>query len=213
MSIKITLQQVVVLAPNARSSYREALSTAQETLDRYGITTTPLRLAHFMAQILHESGGLTIQFEYLNYSPERLSKVWPTRFFPKGPLDPSEYGHDPEKLANEVYGDRMGNTEPGDGFKYRGRGLLQLTGKESYKKATEIFRKFNPNCPDFVKEPDQVISENWCVEVAAAEWDMKGCSPLADQDRIKAVTRKINGGEIGLAGREEWLKRTKKIWS
>lgn len=213
MPLKITLQQLAVLAPNARSSYREALSTAQVPLDRYGITATPLRLAHFMAQILHESGGLTIQFENLNYSPERLPKVWPFRFLPKGPLDPTKYAHDPEKLANEVYGGRMGNTEPGDGFKYRGRGLLQLTGKESYQEATEILRSFYSNCPDLVQEPDQVISPNWCVEVAAAEWEVKGCSRLADQDTLKAVTRKINGGTIGLAEREEWLKRTKKIWA
>lgn len=106
----------------------------------------------------------------------------------------------------------MGNTDPGDGFKYRGRGLLQLTGKDSYREATEIVRKYNPESPDFVSDPDQTISSEWCVEVAAAEWRSKGCNELADQDLIRSVTKKINGGLIGLADREEWLKRTKNIW-
>jgi len=107
MTVQITLSQLAKLAPSARSSYREAFPSALSILDRYEITAAPLRVAHFMAQVLHESSGLTIQFENLNYSPERLSKVWPSRFMPKGPLDPSEYAHNPEKLANLVYGDRM----------------------------------------------------------------------------------------------------------
>ena len=213
MTIQITLSQLAKLAPSARSSYREAFSSAQSVLEQYEIASTPLRVAHFMGQILHESGGLTIQFENLNYSPERLAKVWPNRLFqPKGPLSPAEYAHNPEKLANSVYGGRMGNTDPGDGFKYRGRGLLQLTGRDSYQEATKILRTSNPKSPDFGLDPDQAISSEWCVEVAAAEWRSKGCNELADQDLIRSVTKKINGGLIGLAEREEWLKRTKNVW-
>jgi putative chitinase len=212
MAVEIAFDQIVKLAPNARSSYRDAFSSAQPVLDRYEISVSPLRVAHFMAQVLHESGGLTIQFENLNYSPERLPKVWPSRFKPQGPLDPVEYAHNPEKLASEVYGRRMGNNDPGDGFKYRGRGLLQLTGKDSYREASEILRGYNSAAPDFVQDPDQVITTEWCVEVAAAEWRSKGCNDLADQDQIRAVTKKINGGLIGLAERQEWLKRTKNIW-
>lgn len=213
MAVTVTIDQVLQLAPNVRSSYREAFENGQAVLDRNEISDAPLRVAHFMAQILHESGGLTIQFENLNYSPERLPKVWPSRFQPKGPLDPAEYGHDSEKLANEVYGGRMGNVAPGDGFTYRGRGLLQLTGKESYQAATMILRKTSPDAPDFVADPDQVISAQWCLEIAAAEWAAKGCNAMADQDDIKAITRAINGGQIGLAERIEWSKRTKAIWS
>lgn len=212
MTVQITLSQLAKLAPSARSSYRDAFSSAQSVLEQYEIASSPLRVAHFMAQILHESGGLTIQFENLNYSPERLAKVWPNRFQPKGPLAPAEYAHNPEKLANSVYGGRMGNADPGDGFKYRGRGLLQLTGKDSYREASEILKKYNQKSPDFVLDPDQAISSEWCVEVAAAEWRSKGCNELADQDLIRSVTKKINGGLIGLADREEWLKRTKNIW-
>jgi len=213
MTVEITLDQISRLTPNPRSSYREAFSSAQPVFDRYEISASPLRVAHFMAQILHESGGLAIQFENLNYSPERLAQVWPNRFKPKGPLDPAEYGHNPEKLAEEVYGGRMGNNEAGDGYKYRGRGLLQLTGKDSYQEATDILRKYNPEAPDFVADPDQAIGVSWCVEVAAAEWRSKECNELADQDLINSITRKINGGLIGLAARQEWLRRTKNVWT
>lgn len=209
----ISAEQLQQLAPSARSSYREAFLDGQPLLEQFGIAANNLRLAHFLAQVLHESGGLTLQFENLNYSPERLVKVWPSRFLPKGPLDPQAYGHNPEKLANAVYGGRMGNTAPGDGYAYRGRGLLQLTGKDSYREATDILRQATPTAPDFVAEPDQVIAAPWCLAVAAAEWRSKGCNALADQDDLRRITRAINGGYIGLAERGEWLKRTKALWS
>ena len=212
MTVSISLAQVLHLAPNARSSYRDAFQNGQALLDEHRISATPLRLAHFMAQVLHESGGLAIQFENLNYSPERLAKVWPSRFQPKGPLNPAAYAHNPQKLANEVYGARMGNSAPNDGFTYRGRGLLQLTGKNSYQEATTLLRRENPAAPDFVAAPDEVISAQWCLAVAASEWVAKGCNSLADQDDIRRITRAINGGLIGLAERTEWTKRTKAIW-
>lgn len=213
MSIPVTLDQIALLAPSARSSYRNAFSTGQEVLDQFEISKNPLRVAHFMAQILHESGAFTIQFENLNYSAERLPKVWPKRFLPLGPLDPQLYAHNPEKLANEVYGGRMGNNLPGEGFKYRGRGLLQLTGKDSYAEASTILRKSDSNAPDFTSEPDAVVNAEWCLKVAASEWDAKGCNELADQDAIHTITKRINGGLIGISERIEWSKRTKNIWS
>lgn len=212
MSIQITPEQITALAPSARSSYREAFANGQEILDRFGISETPLRVAHFMAQMLHESGAFTIQFENLNYSAGRLPMVWPSRFLPKGPLDPAAYAHNPEKLANEVYGGRMGNNLPGDGFKYRGRGLLQLTGKDSYEEATRILRQTNEKAPDFTDDPDAVIAAAWCLEVAASEWFAKGCNEPADQDAIRIVTKRTNGGLIGLGERIEWSKRTKFVW-
>jgi len=212
MTINVSLSQILNLAPNTRSSYRDAFQNGQGVLDQHNISETPLRVAHFMAQVLHESGGLAIQFENLNYSAERLPKVWPSRFKPKGPLNPIDYAHNPQKLANEVYGGRMGNTGPNDGFTYRGRGLLQLTGKASYQEATTILRKGNPIAPDFVSSPDEVISAEWCLAIAASEWVAKGCNGLADQDAIRKITRALNGGQIGLAERMEWAKRTKAVW-
>jgi putative chitinase len=181
-------------------------------LDQCGIAATPLRLAHFMAQVLHESGGLTLQVESLNYSAQRLPKVWPTRFRPGGPLDPEAFAHNEQKLGNEVYGGRMGNIAPNDGFMYRGRGLLQLTGKDSYREATIVLRAQNPAAPDFVVSPDAVFSAEWCLPVAAAEWASKGCHTFADQDNIRKVTRAINGGLVGLGDRTEWLRLTKAVW-
>jgi putative chitinase len=212
MPVQVTREQIAMLAPSARSSYRNAFATGQAVLGRFGISETPLRVAHFMAQVLHESGALTIQFENLNYSAERLPKVWPKRFLPQGLLDPATFAHNPEKLANEVYGSRMGNTAPGDGFRYRGRGLLQLTGKDSYAEATGFLRQSNAEPPDFTSSPDAVIDAEWCLQVAASEWLSKGCNELADQDTINKITKRINGALIGLSERIEWAKRTKFIW-
>lgn len=213
MTVRITEHDVATLAPSARSSYREAFINAQPVLDLFGISDSPLRMAHFMAQMLHECGGLTIQFENLNYSAERLPKVWPSRFQPTGPLNPAAFAHNPQKLANEVYGRRMGNTAPDDGFTYRGRGLLQLTGKDSYQRATQILRGSFADAPDFVQAPDEVISAGWCVTVAAAIWQQKGCNEKADADSITQVTKAINGGLIGLGDRKEWLRRTRAVWA
>jgi putative chitinase len=213
MPVTVTLDQILHLAPNARSSYREAFQNGQPLLDQFGISDTPLRVAHFMAQVLHESGGLANQIESLNYSAERLPKVWPSRFKPTGPLDPADFAHNQQKLGNEVYGGRMGNTGPNDGFTYRGRGLLQLTGKDSYQEATKILRAQNPAAPDFVATPDAVFSAQWCLAVAASEWASKGCNALADEDDIRKVTKAINGGLIGLSDRMERLRLTKAVWS
>jgi putative chitinase len=212
MPLNVTLEQIRRVAPNARSSYRDAFQNGQPVLDSCGISATALRIAHFMAQVLHESGGLTFQIESLNYSAERLPKVWPKRFKPTGPLDPAPFAHNEEKLGNEVYRDRMGNTAPNDGFTYRGRGLLQLTGRESYEGATRAVRAHNPAAPDFSLSPDAVFSAEWCLAVAAAEWSSKGCNALADRDDIQRVTRAINGGLIGFADRKEWLRLTKAVW-
>ena len=98
------------------------------------------------------------------------------------------------------------------GWTYRGRGLLQLTGRDAYSAATAFLRKPYPEAPDFAALPDAVISAEWCLKVAAVEWFVKGCNAPADKDNVVAVTRAINGGTIGLAERREWLKRTRFVW-
>lgn len=201
-----------MLSPNISPLYLCVFNKAQKILDRYDITESALRTSHFFAQIAHESGGFRILFENLNYSAERLPQVWPTRFKPKGVLEPKEFAGRPEKIANLVYFGRMGNVHDGDGFKYRGRGLLQLTGREAYATATRIVRAANHLCPDFEKEPDAVIDEDWCLEVASAIWQFKKCNQLADKDRVDLVTSAINGGVIGIKERVELLEKAKKIW-
>src|SRR5256885_1044045 len=116
--------------PKARPEYLAALARGDALFRQHGITT-PLRLAHFLAQILHESGGLTIAEENLDYSARRMTQVWPRRF--PTLADAAPYAHNPRTLAAKVYNGRMGN-RPGsdDGYSYRGRGLMQTTGRENY---------------------------------------------------------------------------------
>lgn len=203
----ITAEQLDSLAPKAKAFYRDAFLNGADVLAKYGINDTGLRLAHFMAQVLHESGALTITEESLFYThPERIRDVWPTRF--KTVADAEPYAKNPEKLANFVYGNRkdIGNDQPGDGFRFIGRGLIQITGRDSYT-------RFGQNLGvDLVADPKLACSEQWCLPLAAEEWTEKGCNALADADDVKAVTKKINGGTIGLAERIAWLAKTKAVW-
>jgi putative chitinase len=212
MPVTVSLDQIIRIAPDCAAVYRAAIATGQLILDRYEITGAPLRVAHFFAQVLHETGALTREHENLNYSARRLPKIWPTRFRPQGPLNPAHYAHRPQKLANAVYGGRMGNTAPGDGYLYRGRGMLQLTGKDSYAHATTLLHLDTTSAPDLTREPDAVVSAAWSLHVAAAEWFARGCNEAADQDDVALVTRLINGGSIGLAERIVWTRRTRAVW-
>lgn len=213
MAVLVTLEQINKLAPGVRTGYADAFAAGQQMLEDFGIAGSPLRMAHFIAQLMHESGALTKEYENLNYSARRLVQVWPWRFKPHGPLDPEAYAHNARKLANEVYGGRMGNTGPQDGYIYRGRGLLQLTGKGNYAAATSRVRRCMPAGPDFAKEPDAVLAPGWCLAVAAGEWASRGCNQLADLDDLEQITRRINGGTTGFVERQEWLRQAKLLWN
>jgi putative chitinase len=205
--VTITAEQLDSLAPQAKAFYRDAFLNGADMLAKYGINETPLRLAHFMAQVLHESGALTITEESLFYThAERIRDVWPTRF--KSVSDAEPYTKNPEKLANFVYGNRkdIGNDQPGDGFRFIGRGLIQITGRDSYSRFGQKLGA------DLVTEPKLAFSAQWCLPLAAEEWTEKGCNALADADDVKGVTKRINGGTIGLAERIAWLAKTKAIW-
>lgn len=188
MPVAVLLEQIVRLAPRCDAAYRAAFGSAQAVLEQYGIADRRLRVAHFIAQVMHESGALTLKHENLRYSPGRLPKIWPQRFKPLGPLNPRKYAWNPEKLGNEVYRGRMGNDRPGDGYLYRGRGLLQLTGKDGYARATTLLRSGTPEAPDLVLDPEAVLSSRWCLQVAAALWQARGCNEAADRDDVAAVT-------------------------
>jgi putative chitinase len=212
VKIHVNVEQLERLAPHMRPLYRDAFGAGQPVLDCYGISVSARRVAHFLGQVLHESLALTVESENLHYSRERLVAVWPSRFLPLGPLDPAPYARNPRKLANLVYGGRMGNVGRDDGFFYRGRGMLQLTGKDGYARVTRIVRQHAPRAPDFVACPDAVLTPAWCLHVAAATWSDKECNELADQDDVCQLTRRINGGEHGLAQREEWRRCAGRIW-
>ena len=168
-----------------------------ETAAKFNITNT-LRLAHFLAQCGHESGNFKAVTENLNYSADGLKKIFGKYF----PGDASSYARNPEKIANRVYGGRMGNGDEttGDGFKFRGRGALQLTGKANY----EAFSKFL-NKPEIMTNPDLVATE-YAFESALYFFEKNKIWAMCDKgvtkETILAVTKAINGGTNGLTDRE-----------
>jgi putative chitinase len=166
--------------------------------------TPPRRLPHFLGQISHESSGFTRMVENLNYSAKRLTEVWPNRFPTLEAATP--YARNPEALANKTYGGRMGNTEPGDGWKYIGRGLIQLTGRANYKLYGELLGLPLEEDPNLAHWPEPA------ARIAAAFWSRNNLNALADKDDLTAITRKINGGTAGLADRRIQVERAKSIF-
>jgi len=166
--------------------------------EKYGLTTK-LRIAHFMAQIEHESGLKPIA-ENLNYSAQGLMQTFSKYFTTSESL---LFARKPEKIANRVYANRMGNGNEasGEGWKYRGRGFIQITGKINY------FQLANDTDLDCLKNPDLLLQEANAMISALWFWNKAGLNKLADKNDIKSITRKINGGTIGLAHRTELLKK------
>lgn len=201
--IPVTLEQIAGLAPNAKGICLDAFVNAEEPLVRFDITT-PLRVAHLVGQLMHESGALTLISENLNYSARRLTEVWPSRF--PTIKDAVPYERNPQKLGDKVYGGRMGNTTPGDGWKYRGRGLIQITGRNNYQRFGKMLGI------NLVEHPDLAVDPKYSLALAAAFFRDRGCNAWADADDIENVTRRINGGTIGLRDRQHWLDRAKAIW-
>jgi len=186
------------LCPSASALGLAAFSRADAVLPAFGINT-PLRTAHFLAQALHETGGLADKDleENLVYSADRLHAVFPRYFDSVESAQP--YARKPEAIANRVYGGRMGNISAGDGWKYRGRGIFQLTGKDNYKVISQILGL------DLVDNPGRVSSAEYALPTACAFWSSKRLSPLADADDIRTITQRINGGFNGLDDRARWL--------
>jgi len=164
---------------------------------------TPLRLAHFLAQCGHESGGFRLTKENLNYSAKGLMGIF-KKYFPTQALADA-YARKPEKIANKVYGSRMGNgpEASGDGAKYCGRGYIQLTGKDNY---TAFGKSINEN----IAANPQVVAEKYALLSAAWFFNKNGLHKLADGGSTDAVvtqiTKRVNGGTIGLADRIKHFK-------
>lgn len=217
--IPVTSAQILRLAPRAHLVYTNGLATIDETLAKGEINATAKRLAHFWAQILHESGGLRRTEESLTYtSTERLMRVWPKRF--PSPVAAAPYIRQPQKLAEEVYGGRMGNTAPGDGWKYRGRGVPMLTGRDNYR-VTGLRLGV-----DLEANPDRVLEPRYVFAVAVDFWSRHRLNTVADDDDGKVsvirgvkynaalcdITRAINGGLVGLDDRADWLRKAREVW-
>lgn len=176
-----------------------------ESLLRFSITT-PARQSAFLAQCAHESAGFSRLAENLNYSAAGLAVTWPGRF--RGADgQPSAlalaYQRRPVVIANHVYANRMGNgsEESGDGWRYRGRGLLQITGRGMYQRCGEAL-----GLP-LLEQPDLLLQPEPAALSAAWFWQSNGLNALADAGDFEAITRRINGGLNGLAERKVlWLK-------
>lgn len=172
-----------------------------ELLPKYGITTER-RVAHFLSQCAHESGGFKTLQENLNYSAKALRAVF-GRYFGEPPkANADEYARNPEMIANRVYNDefrkyKMGNTQEGDGWRFRGRGLKQLTGRDNYTRFGKSIGMTAEEAAEYVATPAGAI------ESACWFWDANKLNTIADTDDVVKMTKKINGGNIGLEDRQK----------
>jgi len=169
------------------------LGPLEETFAKYDIST-PARQACFIGQCAHESGNFKTLQENLNYSAEGLMKTWPSRFATKEIAD--QYARQPAKIAGKVYNGRLGNTSEEEASMYLGRGLIQLTGRENYA-----------NCGtalgiDLIGNPTLLIEPKYAALSAGWFWNKKGLNSLADTADIETMTKRINGGLIGLEDRK-----------
>ncbi len=194
-----------VMPRTSAATLAQFVPVLQSQLADYEINT-PLREAHFIAQLAHESGGFEHQKENLNYSDKALRAVF-GKYFPDEEIA-KEYARQPEKIANRVYANRIGNGDEasGEGWKYRGRGLIQLTGKANYAKCAESIGS------DLVNEPDLICQKPAVsVSVACWFWQSKNLNKFADEDDVTSITKRINGGLHGIEARREYLSRCKQV--
>jgi putative chitinase len=178
-----------------------------EVMEKFAVNT-PLRLAHFLAQCGHESGGFRLTQENLNYSAKGLMGIF-KKYFPTQALADA-YARKPEKIANRVYGNRMGNgpEASGEGFKFRGRGYIQLTGKQNYT-------AFDASVPESIVDSPDLVATKYPLASAAWFWSKNGLNKIADEGATDAavtkVTKRVNGGTIGLADRIKHFKEYHKL--
>ena len=210
--MKITELQIQQIMPQARfvETWVKPLNMAME---KFNINENVSRIAAFLGQIAVESAELNRLEENLNYSRRRLQAVWPSRF--PDAESTFKYGHNPERLANKVYANRMGNgaEQSGDGFRYRGRGLMQITGRDNYTEMGKLM-----DLPTLIEMPDYLLEPRFAALSAAAFWDKSNLNHAADMlstedtmDIIRGITKRINGGEHGLEQRLKFTNQALRI--
>jgi putative chitinase len=207
----------VIAAGVKRETAEKWLPHIHAAFEQFNITTKR-QIAGWLAQTAHESGGFSRLEENLNYSADGMAAIWPNRFAvlgqdkkpvkKEGKNTPNKFAlalhRKPEMIANVVYSNRMGNgsIESGDGWKYRGRGLKQLTGKNNYAACGKSLGF------DLINAPDTLLEMSWAALSAAWFWSVNNCAQFADKDDFVGLTKRINGGTIGL---EDRTKRYKAI--
>jgi putative chitinase len=199
------------LWPKAKQSVRNAVKAiANEQFEENHMNT--LEICHFMAQISHECGGGVVVRENMNYSAERLLEIFGVGKHSARvtPAEAQRLAHRPQEIAERVYGlgnpkkaKELGNTRPGDGWRFRGGGMLQLTGGANYERVGE------ETGYDLYNNPEQLENPTTSFKVALAEFIELGCLDPASRDNVNAVTKRVNGGTNGLAERKVWLRKWK----
>lgn len=210
--MKVTREQLVFFFTNTSTSIIDDLHDDLNHAMEQFFVDSPDRVAAFMAQIDIESGGLRHREENLNYSARRLMEVFPRHF---RDVDVNQYDRNPQRIANRVYRNRMGNgpESSGDGWRYRGRGLIQLTGKNNYTAFGRAMGMTAEEASDYMS-----TAEGACMS-AAWFWETNGLNPIADRGQIDEISRIINagpGGSLsavhGLDKRRESYKRAIEIF-
>jgi putative chitinase len=201
--MQITSAQIKSLFPQYKypQDLAEALS---EQFEKYDINTVN-RAAGFLAQCGHESNGFTVLKENLNYSADGLNKIF-KKYFPTV-ASATPYARNPEKIANKVYANRMlnGDEKSGDGYKFRGRGAIQLTGKENY---TKYANSVGVTIDEAVADLETL---DGAIESACWFWKTNGLNAICDADDIIKMTKRINGGTIGLEDRKKHYEHAKEL--
>ncbi|WP_440468067.1 glycoside hydrolase family 19 protein [Pseudomonas sp. YH-1] len=202
-------RQLLLILPNARPVAGVFLPVLDTAMADFGIDTLP-RIAAFIAQVGHESAQLTRCVESLTYSAQRLAMVWPRRFRSADGSPTAlarEVAYQPERIANLVYAGRNGNGDEasGDGWRFRGRGLLQVTGRSNYRAVGEGLAQ------PFVARPQLLAEPRWACRTAAWWWQRNGLNELADGARFEDITRRINGGLNGLEDRARVWRRALEV--
>ena len=190
----------------SKEPYSKWVPILERFMSQYNINTKE-RIAMFLAQASHESGGFSRLVENLNYSAEGLAKVWPSRYAEKGKPNALalSIARKPELIANHTYANRMGNSTPesGDGWKYRGRGIFQLTGKSNY----DAFFKDT----GVAATPDDLTNPTYAVLSACWFWNKNRLNAISDTKDVERCTRVINGGLVGLDHRKKLYSNIIKV--
>jgi len=173
-----------------------------DTFIKYNISTTQ-RQASFIGQCQHESNNFRTLEENLHYSADGLMRTWPSRFPSRDVAE--QFANNPEKIANKVYAGRMGNTEDGDGWAYHGRGLIQLTGRDNYTAAAQSLGY------SYIDNPELLLQPKHAALTAGWFWNKKGLNELADAQEYGQMTKRINGGTLGLDDRIAKITKAKQI--
>lgn len=199
----ITVDQFKTLFPHAVGDPFAWVNALQTICPRYGINT-PERMVHFLAQCGHESAGFSRLLENLNYSATGLIQTWPRRFTPDMA---QSYARQPERIANYVYANRLGNGDQnsGDGWRYRGAGIIQLTGKSNHQAFADAIDRTLEDATAYLH------TINGAVESACWYWHRAAVNTLADNGDVKNLTVAINGGYNGLAERYQLTERVREV--